>query len=113
LEHYAGKFPVWLAPQQLKILPISDKFAGYAKTLLEKAKKWDIRAAIDDRNEKIGRKIRDTELNKVPYMIVIGEKEAAEGKVAVRRQGRGDWGVQDADAFFEMVKDEIRERRSE
>jgi threonyl-tRNA synthetase len=113
LEHYAGKFPVWLAPQQLKILPISDKFGGYAKTLLEKAKKWDIRAAIDDRNEKIGRKIRDTELNKVPYMIVIGEKEAAEGKVAVRRQGRGDMGVQDADAFFEMVKEEIRERRSE
>jgi threonyl-tRNA synthetase len=113
LEHYAGKFPVWLAPQQLKILPISDKFLGYAKTLLEKAKKWDIRAAIDDRNEKIGKKIRDTELNKVPYMIVIGEKEAAEGKVAVRRQGRGDLGVQDADAFFEMVKEEIRERRSE
>jgi threonyl-tRNA synthetase len=113
LEHYAGKFPVWLAPQQLKILPISDKFGGYAKTLLEKAKKWDIRAAVDDRNEKIGRKIRDTELNKVPYMIVIGEKEAAEGKVAVRRQGRGDMGVQDADAFFEMVKEEIRERRSE
>jgi threonyl-tRNA synthetase len=113
LEHYAGKFPVWLAPQQLKILPISDKFGAYAKTLLEKAKKWDIRAAIDDRNEKIGKKIRDTELNKVPYMIVIGEKEAAEGKVAVRRQGRGDMGVQDADAFFEALQQEIRERRSE
>jgi threonyl-tRNA synthetase len=113
LEHYAGKFPVWLAPQQLKILPISDKFGAYAKTLLEKAKKLDIRAAIDDRNEKIGKKIRDTELNKVPYMVVIGEKEAAEGKVAVRRQGRGDLGVQDADVFFESLKEEIRERRSE
>jgi threonyl-tRNA synthetase len=113
LEHYAGKFPVWLAPQQVKILPISDKVAAYAKTLLQKAKKWDIRASIDDRNEKIGKKIRDTELNKVPYMLVIGEKEAGEGKVAVRRQGRGDLGVQDADAFFGMIQAEIKERRSE
>jgi threonyl-tRNA synthetase len=113
LEHYAGKFPAWLAPQQLKILPISDKFLDYSKTLLEKAKKWDIRASIDDRNEKIGKKIRDTELNKVPYMIVIGEKEATEGKVSVRRQGKGDLGVQEADAFFEMLQAEIRERRSE
>ncbi len=113
LEHYAGKFPVWLAPQQLKILPISDKVADYAKTLLRKAKKWDIRASIDDRNEKIGKKIRDAELSKVPYMLVIGEKEAAEGAVAVRRQGRGDLGVQDADAFFEMLQTEIKERRSE
>jgi threonyl-tRNA synthetase len=113
LEHYAGKFPTWLAPQQLKILPISDKFLDYAKTLLEKAKKWDIRASIDDRNEKIGKKIRDTELNKVPYMIVIGEKEATEGKVSVRRQGKGDLGVQEAEAFFEMLQAEIRDRRSE
>lgn len=113
LEHYAGKFPTWLAPEQLKILPISDKFLPYAKTLLEKAKKWDIRASIDDRNEKIGKKIRDTELAKVPYMVVIGEKEAAEGKVAVRRQGKGDLGAQEADAFFEMLQTEIKERRSE
>src|SRR6476659_2996195 len=113
LEHYAGKFPTWLAPVQLKILPISDKFLDYAKTLLEKSKKWDIRAAIDDRNEKIGKKIRDTELNKVPYMVVIGEKEAAEGKVAVRRQGKGDLGAQDADAFFQMLQTEICERRSD
>ena len=113
LEHYAGKFPTWLAPEQLKILPISDKFLPYAKTLLEKAKKLDIRATIDDRNEKIGKKIRDTELNKVPYMVVIGEKEANDGNVAVRRQGKGDLGVQEADAFFENLQLEIKERRSD
>jgi threonyl-tRNA synthetase len=79
LEHYAGKFPVWLAPLQVKILPISDKFMDYAKSVLEKLKKADIRAEIDDRNEKIGKKIRDTELMKVPYMLVVGEKEMTEG----------------------------------
>lgn len=113
LEHYAGKLPLWLAPVQLKILPISDKFAEYAKSLLDKAKKWDIRAEIDDRNEKIGKKIRDTELGKVPYMAVIGEKEVAEGKVSVRRQGKGDSGAKDADEFFAELAGEIKKRRSE
>jgi threonyl-tRNA synthetase len=79
LEHYAGKFPLWLAPLQVKILPISDKFMDYAKTLLNKLKKADIRAEIDDRSEKIGKKIRDTEIAKVPYMLVVGEKEVNEG----------------------------------
>jgi threonyl-tRNA synthetase len=111
LEHYAGKFPAWLAPLQVKILPISDKFMDYAKTVLDKLKKADIRAEIDDRSEKIGKKIRDTELLKVPYMIVIGEKEANEGKVAVRRQGKGDLGVQEADAFVAALIEEIKERR--
>lgn len=110
LEHYAGKFPTWLAPVQVKILPISDKFADYAKTILDKLKKVDIRASIDDRNEKIGKKIRDTELLKVPYMIVIGEKEAAEGKVSVRRQGKGDEGAKDADEFVAQIKAEIESR---
>ena len=113
LEHYAGKFPTWLAPLQVKILPISDKFADYAKTILEKLKKWDIRVEIDDRNEKIGKKIRDTELMKVPYMLVIGEKEASEGKVAIRRQGRGDMGTKPVDEFVAGLLDEIKERRSE
>ena len=80
LEHYAGKFPTWLAPMQVKILPISDKFMDYANTILNKLKKADIRAEIDDRNEKIGKKIRDTELARVPYMLVVGEKEMNEGK---------------------------------
>ncbi|MBS4066284.1 MAG: threonine--tRNA ligase [Chitinophagaceae bacterium] len=111
LEHYAGKFPLWLAPVQVKILPISDKFMDYAKTLLNDLKKADIRAEIDDRNEKIGKKIRDTELMKVPYMLVVGEKEMNEGKVAVRKQGKGDAGTMDAAAFIAEAATEIKERR--
>ena len=113
LEHYAGKFPVWLAPQQVKILPISDKFNDYAKTILQQLKKADIRAGIDERNEKIGKKIRDTELMRVPYMIVIGEKEMSENKVSVRRQGRGDMGAKDPAEFIAMVQEEIGERKAE
>jgi threonyl-tRNA synthetase len=111
LEHYAGKFPLWLAPLQVKILPISDKFLDYSKTLLQKLKKADIRAEIDDRSEKIGKKIRETELAKVPYMLVIGEKEMNEGKVAVRKQGKGDAGTMDADEFIAAVVTEIKERQ--
>ena len=111
LEHYAGKFPVWLAPVQVKLLPISDKFLDYAKTILQKLKKADIRAEIDDRNEKIGKKIRDTEMLKVPYMLVVGEKEMNEGKVAVRRQGKGDTGVQLVDDFINATLNEIMERK--
>lgn len=113
LEHYAGKFPLWLAPLQVKILPISDKFMYYAKTLLQKLKKADIRAEIDDRSEKIGKKIRDTELARVPYMLVVGEKEVNEGKVAVRKQGKGDAGTMDADAFIAAAVTEISERIAE
>jgi len=93
LEHYAGKFPLWLAPVQVKVLPISDKFLPYAQSISEKLKNADIRAEVDDRNEKIGKKIRDTELMKGPYMLVVGEKEMNEEKVAIRRQGKGDTGV--------------------
>ncbi len=107
LEHYAGKFPTWLAPLQVKILPISDKFMDYANTILETLKKADIRAEIDDRSEKIGRKIRDTEMAKVPYMLVIGEKEMNEGKVAIRRQGKGDMGVKLIDEFVQEIALEI------
>jgi len=110
LEHYAGKFPTWLAPLQVKILPISDKFLDYAKSLLSELKKWDIRAEIDERNEKIGKKIRDTEMMKVPYMLVIGEKEVAEGKVSIRRQGRGDVGTKAIAEFVAEIKTEIVDR---
>ncbi|MES1159442.1 MAG: threonine--tRNA ligase [Bacteroidota bacterium] len=113
LEHYAGKFPLWLAPLQVKILPISDKFLDYAQNLLVSLKKADIRAEVDDRNEKIGKKIRDTELAKVPFMLVIGEKEMNEGKVAVRRQGKGDLGVKSIDEFIAGAKLEISNRSSE
>jgi threonyl-tRNA synthetase len=110
LEHYAGKFPLWLAPQQVKLLPISDKFMDYAQTVLESLKKADIRAGIDDRSEKIGKKIRDTELARVPYMLVIGEKEMNENKVSVRRQGKGDLGTQDIETFINNLKTEIKLR---
>lgn len=113
LEHYAGKLPVWLAPVQVKVLPISDKFLEYAKTVAGKLKKSDIRAEVDDRNEKIGKKIRDTELMRVPYMLVVGEKEMNENKVAVRRQGKGDLGVKGVDDFLNEIEIECKERRSE
>ena len=113
LEHYAGKFPTWLAPVQVKILPISDKFLDYAKDVLQKLKKADIRAGIDDRNEKIGKKIRDTELMRVPYMLVIGEKEVNEKKVSIRRQGKGDLGAKDVDEFLNEIVEEVKERRGE
>ncbi|GAC1481302.1 MAG: threonine--tRNA ligase [Flavisolibacter sp.] len=110
LEHYGGKFPTWLAPLQVKILPISGKFSAYAKTVLDKLKKADIRAEIDDRNEKIGKKIRDTELMKVPYMLVVGEREVNEEKVSVRRQGKGDTGMVGVDEFTALVASEIKQR---
>jgi len=110
LEHFAGKFPAWLAPLQVKILPISDKFMDYANTILQKLKNADIRAEIDDRNEKIGKKIRDTELSRVPYMLVIGEKEMNEGKASIRRQGVGDLGAKDVTEFITEISTEIKER---
>jgi threonyl-tRNA synthetase len=113
LEHYAGKFPLWLAPVQVKILPISDKFQDYANSVLQSLKNADIRAEVDDRNEKIGKKIRDTELMKVPYMLVVGEKEMNEGKVAIRRQGKGDLGTKNVDEFISEARVEIKERKSE
>jgi threonyl-tRNA synthetase len=113
LEHYAGKFPAWLAPVQVKVLPISDKFLDYAKLVQDKLKKADIRAEVDDRNEKVGKKIRDTELQKVPYMLVVGEKEMNEKKVAVRKQGKGDAGVKELTEFISEIRQEIDDRRAD
>ncbi len=110
LEHYAGKFPVWLAPVQVKVLPISDKFLDYANSVLQSLKNADIREEVDDRNEKIGKKIRDTEVMKVPYMLVVGEKEMNDNSVAIRRQGKGDLGVKSVDEFINEVRVEIKER---
>ncbi|WP_439516423.1 threonine--tRNA ligase [Sediminibacterium sp.] len=112
LEHYAGKFPVWLAPLQVKILPISDKFMDYALEVKQSLRAIGVRVEIDDRSEKIGKKIRDTELSRVPYMLVVGEKEAAERKLAVRRQGKGDLGTQELAAFITLIQDEILHRKS-
>ena len=113
LEHFAGKFPTWLAPLQVKILPISDKFMPYAVSVLDALKKAGVRVEIDDRNEKIGKKIRDTELMKVPYMLVIGEKEMNDNKVSVRRQGKGDLGSVDITSFIQDLCIEIAERSAE
>ncbi len=112
LEHYAGKFPVWLAPLQAKILPISDKFMDYAQEVYKALKKVGVRVEIDDRSEKIGKKIRDTELMKVPYMLVIGEKEMNEKQLSIRRQGKGDMGAVALHSFIETIKEEILERKS-
>jgi threonyl-tRNA synthetase len=110
LEHYAGKLPLWLAPVQVKILPISDKFMDYANSIFQSLKNADIRAEVDDRSEKIGKKIRDTEIMKVPYMLVVGEKEMNENKVAVRRQGKGDLGTKGIDEFLNESIAEIKNR---
>lgn len=112
LEHYAGKFPVWLAPVQAKVLPISDKFVDYAKQVGQTLKKLGIRVQVDERNEKIGKKIREAELMKIPYMLVVGEKEMQENSVGLRLQGKGDAGMMTVAAFGEKVRQEILERKS-
>jgi threonyl-tRNA synthetase len=112
LEHYAGKFPVWLAPLQVKILPISDKFMDYAVEVKAVLRKHGVRVEIDERPEKIGKKIREAELARVPYMLVVGEKEAAEKKLSIRRQGKGDVGQLSIDEFVQNIVDEIVQRKS-
>ncbi|MDM8003891.1 MAG: threonine--tRNA ligase [Bacteroidota bacterium] len=107
IENTAGRFPVWLTPDQAVILPISEKFNDYSKTVLNILNNSDIRTLIDDRNEKIGKKIRDNELKRIPYLLVIGEKEVAAGEVSVRKQGEGDKGVMKPEEFISLVKGEI------
>jgi len=109
IEHTGGKFPLWLTPDQVSILPISERFNDYAKKIAADLEAQDLRVTIDDRNEKIGRKIRDNELKRIPYMIIVGEKEEANGEVSVRKQGEGDKGSMTADAFAKMINDEVRE----
>ena len=110
LEHYAGKFPLWLAPHQVKVLPISDKFLPFAQEVTAKLKKAGIRASTDDRNEKIGKKIREAELLKVPYMFVVGEKEMNEQSVSVRRQGQGDLGMKSVEEIINLLSAEAENR---
>jgi len=107
IEHCAGNFPLWLTPEQFIILPISEKFEDYAKKLLESLNNSDIRGLIDLRDEKIGRKIRDAEVKKIPYMLIIGEKEVAEGRVSVRKHGQGDQGSMTAEEFKDQLIKEI------
>jgi threonyl-tRNA synthetase len=112
LEHYAGKFPVWLSPLQVKVLPISDKFNSYAREVNQQLVNAGIRAEVDDRGEKIGRKIRDTELMKIPYMLVIGEKEQNDNSVSVRRQGKGDMGQCAVSEILSTLTSEIKNRQN-
>jgi len=109
IEHCAGKFPLWLTPEQVKILPISDRFNEYAERVSKVLENHDIRALVDDRSEKVGKKIRDAELEKVPYMLILGENEAKEETVSVRRQGEGDLGGMSVEAFAEHIRSEIAE----
>ncbi len=107
IEHCAGNFPLWLTPEQYSILPISEKYEDYAKKLSETLKKSDIRGLIDVRDEKIGRKIRDAEVKKIPYMLIVGEKEAAENTVSVRKHGEGDLGSMSLEEFKSLIEKEI------
>jgi len=107
LEHCAGNFPLWLTPDQVSILPISEKFHHYAEEVASLLEMSDIRALIDDRNEKIGRKIRDSEIKKIPFMIIIGEKEVKEQVLSIRRHGHGDIGTFKVDDFCKLVQEEI------
>ena len=107
LEHTAGKFPLWLSPEQAVILPISEKYNDYAEKVSEILNNSDIRTQVDDRNEKIGRKIRDNELKRIPFLLIVGEKEEAEGTVSVRVQGEGDKGAMEPEAFARMVAERV------
>ena len=108
IEHTAGHFPLWLTPDQVAILPISEKFNEYAKKICAYLDEQDVRSVVDDRNEKIGRKIRDNEMKRIPYMLVVGEKELAEGTVSVRKQGEGDQGSMKYEDFAKKINEEVR-----
>jgi len=107
IEHTGGKFPLWLTPTQAVVLSISEKFNDYAHEVAQKLELQDVRTIVDDRNEKIGRKIRDNELKRIPYLLIVGEKEMAEGTVSVRKQGEGDKGCMRVDEFAKLVNDEV------
>ncbi|MBP5498884.1 MAG: threonine--tRNA ligase [Muribaculaceae bacterium] len=107
LEHTAGKLPLWLAPDQVVVLPISEKFNDYAKHVVEVLDEYDVRAFVDDRNEKIGKKIRDNELKRIPYLLIVGEKESAQEEVSVRKQGEGDKGSEKITIFAANIAQEV------
>ena len=108
IEHTAGKFPLWLTPDQVAILPISERFNDYAKEVQSILDQFDIRSIVDDRNEKIGRKIRDNELKRIPYMLIVGESESENRTVSVRKQGEGDQGVVKIEEFAKKVDEEVQ-----
>ena len=109
IEHTAGHFPLWLTPDQVAILPISEKYNDYAKQVAKELDKQGVRATIDNRNEKIGRKVRDNEMKRIPYMVIVGEKEQADGTVSVRKQGSEERGVLTIADFAKKINDEVAE----
>jgi threonyl-tRNA synthetase len=108
IEHTAGKFPLWLTPDQAVILPISEKYHDYAQKVSKFLKNCDIRTLIDERSEKIGKKIRDSELKRIPYLLIVGEKEQENGTISVRRQGEGDKGEMSLDEFAQFIQSEVK-----
>ncbi|MDR2057015.1 MAG: threonine--tRNA ligase [Dysgonamonadaceae bacterium] len=113
IEHTAGKFPLWLVPDQAVIIPVSEKFNEYAETLAKELKKQDIRIIVDDRNEKVGRKIRDNELKKIPYLLIVGEKEMENQEISVRKQGEGDVGSMKITNFAALVNNEVEKQMNQ
>ena len=112
IEHTGGKFPLWLTPDQVCILPISEKFNDYAREVARELEDADIRVLVDDRNEKIGRKIRDNELKRSPYMLIVGEKEAENREVSVRKQGEGDKGSMKIANLAALLNSEVEEMKN-
>ena len=110
IEHTAGHFPLWLTPDQVSVLPISEKYNDYAKKVAKYLDQQGVRANVDDRNEKIGRKIRDNELKRVPYMVIVGEKESAEGLVSMRKQGGGEQATMTMEDFATRINNEVAEQ---
>ena len=108
IEHCAGKFPLWLSPEQAVILPISERFNEYAQEVKNQLSEHDIRVSIDERNEKIGKKIRDAEIDKIPFMLIVGEKEMEENKISVRRQGDGDKGMMSLSEYIAQMELEVK-----
>ncbi|HBF18808.1 MAG TPA: threonine--tRNA ligase, partial [Cryomorphaceae bacterium] len=110
LEHCGGDFPLWLTPDQAIVLPISEKYADYADKVSYLLKNYDLRTLVDNRSEKTGRKIRDAELAKIPYMLIVGEQEEAAGTVSVRKHGQGDIGAMSIEDFAKLVNDEVQDK---
>ncbi len=111
IENYAGAFPAWLAPEQVRVMPITDKYNDYAKSIVDKMESQKIRAHLDDRNEKIGYKIREAQMKKVPYMLIVGEKEVESGTVSVRSRDKGEQGAMPVDEFIAKLQEEIKDRK--
>ena len=109
IEHTGGKFPIWLTPDQVVVLPVGERFNDYAYHVAKELDQQDIRVLVDDRNEKIGRKIRDNELKRIPYMLIVGEKEQDNNTVSVRKQGEGDKGVMDISTFAALLNTEAHD----